>query len=99
MCLCLILTALKSPKHPIKKAKKNAFSHHIGLIAQKPTQHHTCQWSVNSSLYVTVISKNKLALFLPWFNFDRPLKSEYSHFKNLIFFIFQALDLIFDLDI
>ena len=38
---------------------KNAFGHRIGLIAHKPTFQQTCQWSVNSSLYITVIWRRK----------------------------------------
>ena len=36
--------------------------------------------------------KKKLALYVPLFNSDGPLKSKVSHFKNMRFFNFQALD-------
>ena len=38
------------------------------------------------------INEKKLALYVPWFNSDGPLKSKVSHLKNLRFFKVQALD-------
>ena len=36
--------------------------------------------------------KKKLALFVPRFNSDGPLKSEVSQFKNLDFLIFKSFE-------
>ena len=39
-----------------------------------------------------VTLKKNIALYVPRINSDGPLKSEVSHFKNLILINFQALD-------
>ena len=53
----------------------------FGLIAPNPTKRQTCQWFVNSSVSVTVPPPKKIALYLPWLNFDGPPKSEKYNFQ------------------
>ena len=62
------ITLLKTPVRP--------------LITDKPTQLQVCQWSVNSSLFITVAGRNKLALYVPRFNFGSPPKSRILEFSN-----------------
>ena len=39
-------------------------------------------WFVNSSWSITVTLKKRLALYVPWFNSDGPLKSEVSYINK-----------------
>ena len=66
----------------IKWGVKNGSGHLIGVNAHKPTLWHTCQWTKDSSLSVTVTLKKKLVLYVPGFDSDSPLQCHIVLLRN-----------------